>query len=76
MSQSGGINSEFSELTDEEFFRTAASILTARADLEALLRKSDRDINAVGREFGNRLKMWGMNPTILRRELRLRGYGV
>jgi len=75
-SQDGGINSVFSDLPDQEFFRIAAAYFTKRDALEAALKEIDRDISVVGREFGDRLKMWGMNPTILRRELRLRGFGV
>lgn len=75
-SQDGGINSDFSDLPDQEFFRIAAAHFTKRDALEAEIRELDRSISTVGREFGDRLKMWGMNPTILRRELRLRGFGV
>lgn len=75
-SQDGGINSVFSDPSDQEFFRMAAALLIKRDELEAQVREIDRDISVVGREFGDRLKMWGMNPTILRRELRLRGFGV
>ena len=75
-SQDGGINSVFSDLPDQEFFSAAAAYFTKRDALEAEMREIDRDISAVCRVFGDRLKLWGMSPTILRRELKLRGYGV
>lgn len=75
-SQDGGINSVFSDLTDQEFFRIAAAYFTKRDALEAQLREVDRQIRDAALEFGDRVKMWGVNPTILRRELKLRGFGV
>lgn len=75
-SQSGGINSGGSELSDQEFFRTAAAYFAERDRLEGWLREMDRDISDACLEFGKRAKMWGVNPNILRRELRLRGFGV
>ena len=75
-SQSGGINSVHSESTDQEFFSEAASYFTERDALEARLREVDRQIRITALEFSNREKMWGVNPTILRRELKLRGFGV
>jgi hypothetical protein len=76
MNPNGGINLVLSELPNQDFFSIAASQLLKRDALESQLRELDRNISGIGREFGDRLKMWGMNPTILRRELRLRGYGV
>jgi len=75
-SQSGGINSAEFELTDQEFFSEAASHFAERDALEARLRAMDRQIRETALEFSNRQKMWGVNPTILRRELKLRGFGV
>lgn len=75
-SQSGGINSVGSESTDQEFFGKSASYFTERDALEARLREVDRQIRNAALEFSNREKMWGVNPTILRRELKLRGFGV
>lgn len=75
-SQSGGINSVGSESTDQEFFSKSASYFAERDALEAQLREVDRQIRDAALEFGNRVKMWGVNPTILRRELKLRGFGV
>ena len=75
-SQSGGINSVGSEPTDEEFFSKSASYFAERDALEARLREVDRQIRETALEFSNREKMWGVNPTILRRELKLRGFGV
>jgi hypothetical protein len=75
-SQDGGINSVFSDLPDQEFFRIAATYFTKRDVIEAELKEIDRDLSVVCRAFGERLKLWGMSPTILRRELKLRGYGV
>ena len=75
-SQSGGINSVYSESTDQEFFSEAASYFAERDALEARLREVDRQIRITALEFSNREKMWGVNPTILRRELKLRGFGV
>jgi len=75
-SQSGGINSVGSESTDQEFFSEAASYFAERDALEAQLREVDRQIRDAALEFGDRVKMWGVNPTILRRELKLRGFGV
>ena len=75
-SQSGGINSVYSESTDQEFFSEAASHFAERDALEARLRQVDRQIRETALEFSNREKMWGVNPTILRRELKLRGFGV
>lgn len=74
--QNDGIVSGFCDLTDEQFNRTAADYLKARDALAELLRVCDREISAACRAFGNRNSMWGVNPTILRRELKLRGYGV
>lgn len=76
MSQSGGIVSDFSDLSDGEFYRTAADYLKARDALDGLLKQLDNEIRGVCREFGNREKTWGVGPIILRRELKLRGYGV
>ena len=75
-SQDGGINSVFSDLPDQEFFSKSASYFTERDALEAQLREVDRQIRDAALEFGDRVKMWGVNPTILRRELKLRGFGV
>jgi len=75
-SQSGGINSVYSESTDQEFFSKAASHFAERDALEARLREVDRQIRDTALVFGDREKMWGVNPTILRRELKLRGFGV
>jgi hypothetical protein len=75
-SQSGGINSVYSESTDQEFFSETASYFAERDALEARLREVDRQIRETALEFSNREKMWGVNPTILRRELKLRGFGV
>jgi hypothetical protein len=75
-SQSGGINSVCSEPTDQEFFSKSASYFAERDALEARLREVDRQIRDTALEFSNREKMWGVNPTILRRELKLRGFGV
>jgi hypothetical protein len=75
-SQSGGINSVGSESTDQEFFSKSASHFAERDALEAQLREVDRQIRDAALEFSNRVKMWGVNPTILRRELKLRGFGV
>lgn len=72
-SQSGGINSDDS---DQEFFSKSASYFAERDALEAQLREVDRQIRDAALEFGDRVKMWGVNPTILRRELKLRGFGV
>ena len=76
MSQSGGINSEFSESPDQEFLRKASAYLKKRDILESQLRELNRDISEACLEFGGRFKMWGVNPTILRRELKLRNFGV
>ena len=76
MSQSGGINSVSSESTDQEFFGKSASYFAERDALEARLREVDLQIREASLEFGDRQKMWGVNPTILRRELKLRGFGV
>ena len=75
-SQNDGIVSAFCDLTDDEFYRTAADYLKARDALSELLRVCDREVTAACRAFGNRNSMWGVNPTILRCELKLRGYGV
>ena len=75
-SQSGGINSVGSKPTDQEFFSKSASYFAERDALEAQLREVDRQIRDAALEFGDRVKMWGVNPTILRRELKLRGFGV
>jgi hypothetical protein len=75
-SQSGGINSVGSESTDQEFFSKSASYFAERDALEARMREVDRQIRDAALEFSNREKMWGVNPTILRRELKLRGFGV
>lgn len=75
-SQSGGINSVGSESTDQEFFEKSASYFAERDALEARLREVDRQIRETALEFSSREKMWGVNPTILRRELKLRGFGV
>lgn len=75
-SHNGGIVSAFSDLTDDEFNSAVAAYLKARDALAELLRICDRDISAACRSFGDRNSMWGVNPTILRRELKLRGYGV
>lgn len=40
------------------------------------MREIDREISGAALVFGSKEKMWGVNPTILRRELRLRGFGV
>ena len=72
-SQSDGINSVGS---DQEFFSKSASYFAERDALEAQLREVDRQIRDAALEFGDRVKMWGVNPTILRRELKLRGFGV
>ena len=76
MSQSGGINSVGSKPTDQEFFSKSASYLAERDALDARMREVDRQIRDAALEFGDRVKMWGVNPTILRRELKLRGFGV
>jgi hypothetical protein len=76
MSQSGGINSALSKLNDDEFCRVAAGYLAARDSLEKLIRECDNNLSEVGRAYGDRFKLWGVSPTILRRELRLRGLGV
>lgn len=75
-SQSGGINSVSSESTDQEFFCKSASYFAERDALEARLRQVNIQIRDAALEFSNREKMWGVNPTILRRELKLRGFGV
>lgn len=75
-SQSGGINSVYSESTDQEFFKKSASYFAERDALEARLREVDLQIRNSALEFSSREKMWGVNPTILRRELKLRGFGV
>ena len=75
-SQSGGINSVGSDSADQEFFGKCASYFAERDALEARLRGVDRQIRDAALEFSNREKMWGVNPTILRRELKLRGFGV
>lgn len=75
-SQSGGINSVGSESTDQEFFEKSASYFAERDALEARLREVDLQIRNAALEFSSREKMWGVNPTILRRELKLRGFGV
>lgn len=75
-SQNDGIVSGFSDLSDDEFYRTAAGYLKARDVMAEYLREFDRQISAACRDFGNRNSMWGVNPTILRRELRLRGLSV
>jgi len=76
MSQSGGINSVCSELSDQEFFSIAAGHFAERDRLEAALHEADQKIRDAGLEFSKRVKMWGVSPNILRRELRLRGFGV
>lgn len=75
-SQNDGIVSALSDLTDDEFYRTAANYLKARDALSELLRLCDREVTAACRAYGDRHSMWGVNPTILRRELKLRGLGV
>lgn len=75
-SRSGGINSVYSESTDQEFFEKSASYFAERDALEARLREVDIQIRNAALEFSSREKMWGVNPTILRRELKLRGFGV
>lgn len=75
-SQRGGINSLGSELTDQEFFCKTAGYFVERDALEARLREVDIQIRYAALGFSNREKMWGVNPTILRRELKLRGFGV
>jgi len=72
-SQSGGINSVCS---DQEFFSKVADLFSERDALEARMREIDREISGAALVFGSKEKMWGVNPTILRRELRLRGFGV
>lgn len=74
--QNDGIVSGFSDLTDEEFNSAAAEHLRVRDALVEQLRECDREISAACRTFGNRHSMWGVNPTILRRELRFRGFSV
>ena len=75
-SQSGGINSLGCEPTDQEFFSNAASHFAERDALEARLREVDRQIRETILVFSSREKMWAVSPTILRRELKLRGFGV
>ena len=75
-SQSGGINLGGSEPTDQEFFSKCASYFAERGGIEARLREVDQQIREAALEFSIREKMWGVNPTILRRELKLRGFGV
>lgn len=75
-SQSGGINSVGSDSTGQEFFGKCVSYFAERDALEARLREVDRQIRDASLEFSDREKMWGVNPTILRRELKLRGFGV
>lgn len=75
-SQSGGINSGFSESGDAEFYRHAVDLISTRDVLEASIRKLDGQIRSACTEFGERNSMWGVNPTILRRELKLRGFSV
>ena len=75
-SQSGGINSGFSESDDADFYRRAFDLIAPRDVLEANLRNLDGQIRSACTEFGERNSMWGVNPTILRRELKLRGFGV
>jgi hypothetical protein len=75
-SQSGGINSVGSDSTSQEFFGKCVSYFAERDALEARLREVDRQIRDASLEFSDREKMWGVNPTILRRELKLRGFGV
>lgn len=75
-SRDGGINSVFSDLPDQEFFSIAAAHFTKRDAIEAQMREIDRELSVCCREFGLRLKSWGISPTILRREIRMRGFGV
>jgi hypothetical protein len=73
-SQSDGINSVFSELSDAEFYERAADYLAAYDTLNELVRMSLRDMRQVCLDFGLRNHMWGISPDILRRELKARGY--
>lgn len=76
INRSGGINSGFSELSDDDFCRRAAAHLAERDNLERLLRECDSDARSVALEFGKRFKLWGVSLSILRRELKMRGFGV
>lgn len=75
-SLNAGIVSDFSDLSDATFLEGAADYIRARDYLETLLRDADKNIRALCLEYGRRESMWGVNPTILRRELKLRGHGV
>lgn len=65
---------DFADMADSEFFSLAARYLETHDALTKLLSECDADIRKACLSYGEKFKMWGVNPTILRRELKLRGY--
>jgi hypothetical protein len=65
---------DFVDLSDGEFFKLAGQYLETHDFLRSLVAQCEKDLKKACLSFGDRTKMWGVNPDILRRELKLRGY--
>lgn len=76
-SQSDGIISgdfDFADLSDSEVFEAAALFLKTQDALKIAMRSTEANLRKVCLAYADRAGMWGVNPDILRRELKLRGY--
>ena len=65
--------SEATDLPEDEFCQFAAGYLAARDELEKAARRMDRDISKLCLMYGEKMRIWGVNPTILRRAMLARG---
>lgn len=74
---SGGIISDgfdFADLPDSEMFEIAANYLRTQDALTVAMRTTEANLRKACLAYADRAGMWGVNPDILRRELKLRGY--
>ena len=74
---SGGIISggfDFADLPDSEVFEIAANYLRTQDALTVAMRATEANLRKACLAYADRAGMWGVNPDILRRELKLRGY--
>jgi hypothetical protein len=75
--QSGGIISggfDFADMADADLFASAARLLKVQDALAKAIRANETEIRKACLAYAERAGMWGVNPDILRRELKLRGY--
>lgn len=59
-------------LSDKQLLAEVRDLLAVKKNLVEELRKIERQLQGVGAIYGDRVGMWGVNETVLRKEVALR----